>query len=583
MVRNRKAKKIFFRERTNVIAAVFFILGVLILGRLFYLQIIRHSGYLEAADDQHQVNQEILQSRGEIYMQDYKNNSLAPLVINREMGMLYIVPKEILEKEKMAKILAELLEAEIEDRKKVEAEILAKAKKPGDPYEPVRHKIEPELVARIKGLELAGVYFSDELIRYYPEKESAGQLTGFLGFNDDKQEGQYGLEGYFEKELAGEKGKILADKDLSGRLILTSETELKEAENGSDIILTIDRVVQSKAYEFIRQAVEEKVAESGTIIVMEPKSGRIMAMANYPGFDPNNYGEVEDIKVYRNLAISEPYEPGSIFKIITMAAGLDSGAIAPEDTFIDTGETKIGAEVIRNADNKKYGQITMTGILENSVNNGAVFIALKTGRDSFQKYARGFGFSELTGVELMGEAKGNLGALNNKGDIYLATASFGQGITVTPMQMISALTAIVNDGELVKPRLVDYIRKEDQEIKKNEQTSAERVISEKTARIVKAMMVSVVKNGHTKSAQIAGYNIGGKTGTAEIASKDGKGYSSESNHSFIGFGPLENTRFVILVKLAKPRKGIFAESTAVPVFVKMANFLLQYYQIAPEG
>lgn len=580
MIKNRQTKRLFSKERTGVIMAVFFILGGLAIARLFYLQIVKHGGYTEESLEQHQLDKEILQSRGEIFMQDYKNNDLAPLVINRDMGLLFIVPKEIEDKEKTAKSLAASLESDETARAGLEAEILAKAEKQGDPYEPIRHKVEPAVMEGIKNLKLPGVYFNNELVRYYPEKEMAGQLTGFLGFDGESQVGQYGVEGYFEKDLAGERGRILADKDVAGRLISTSEKELKEAENGQDIILTIDRVAQSKAYEFIKEAVEISKAESGVMIVIDPKTGKIQAMASFPSFDPNNYGQVEDIKNYRNLAVSEPYEPGSIFKVITMSTGLDSGAVKPGDTFVDTGETRIGPDVIRNASNKQYGKVTMTGILENSINNGTVFIARKTGRESFKKYVESFGLGKLTGIELTGEAKGDISSLDEKREIYLATASFGQGLTVTPIQMASAAATIVNDGKLVRPRVVDYLRDEQGKIIRIEEAPGEQIISKETAQTVKAMMVSVVKNGQGKRAQIAGYNIGGKTGTAQIAGKSG--YSEEMNHSFIGFGPFNNTRFVIVTKLTKPQRQ-WAESTAIPPFIKMANFLLQYYQIAPEN
>ncbi len=581
MIRNKASRKLIKGERTSVIMVVFFVLGGLAIGRLFYLQIVCHSGYQEESLGQHQLERELLQSRGEIFMHDYKNNTLVPLVVNRDMGLLFIVPKEIMDKEKTAKALAEILESDEQKRAELMAEILGKAGKPGDPYEPIKHKVEPEIIQKIEELKLPGVYFENELVRYYPEKEGAGQLTGFLGFTGEGQVGQYGLEGYFEKDLAGERGRILADKDVAGRLITATEKELKEAEDGIDIVLTVDRVVQSKAYEFIKEATEASEAQSGVIIVVEPLTGRIQALAGYPSFDPNNYGQVEDIKYYRNAAVSEAYEPGSIFKIITMSAGLDSGAVQAEDTFVDTGETRIGPDVIRNADNKKYGQVNMAGILENSINNGTIFVAKKTSREVFKKYVESFGFGEPTGIELTGEATGNINSLDEKREIYLATASFGQGLTVTPIQMAAAFSTIVNNGRLIKPRLVDYLKKDGQETGADN-VQGEQIISQRTAEIIKAMMVSVVKNGQAKRAQIPGYNIGGKTGTAQIAEPGAAGYSENTNHSFIAFGPMEDPRFAIVVKLSKPQRR-WAESTAIPPTVKMVNFLLQYYQIPPEN
>ncbi len=581
-------------RRYGLLKAVFFMAAILMIGRLFYLQVLMAGRYEALAQRQHRINQVILQHRGEIFMHSGQNNELSPLAVNKQLNLLYAVPKDIKQPAETAKILADILFDDAHEcvrflpkdapkelvekckrRKEREDDFKRKLSKRNDPYEPLAHFVDDRLRQKIELAGLQGIHFEKEWKRYYPEGEAAGQVTGFLGFRGSQRVGQYGLEGYFEKELAGESGRLLGDKDIRGQLIAVGETKLKEAKDGDDIVLTLDKVVQDKAYAIIKQAVADYGAEQGDLIVMEPHSGAVLAMVAYPSYDPNHYNEVEDLRVYENPNISQPYEPGSIFKVITMAAGLDSRAVTPDETYVDKGFVQLGKHKIRNAEDKKYGEINMVKVLENSVNTGAVHIALKTGKQVFRRYVIKFGFGKKTGIRLSGEEAGDIKALDKRGKIYLATASYGQGITVTPLQMAAALATIVNDGESVKPYIVEKIGE-----KIRQRAESTRIISVKTARILKAMLVSVVKNGHGKKAQVAGYYLGGKTGTAEIASAGG--YSDFNNHSFLGFGPLENPRFVIMVKLSKPKWGRFSAVTAAPTFQKMAKFLLEYYKIPPR-
>ncbi len=581
--------------RQLILVVFLFFLTLIIGGRLFYLQILKGSDYELAANRQHKIEQVLLQRRGEIFMHDSTENKIVPIVINKNLTTVYAVPKEITDPYKVAKELANIFEdpegvcqkflpADAAEslvnkcklRKEIEESFYKKVSKHNDPYEPIRDKVDEATVNLIKAKKIKGIYFKDDWVRYYPEKEKVAQVTGFWGYNKNGRVGQYGVEGYYDDELTGEAGKFLGDKDLFGRMITAGETKLIQAQDGDDIVLTLDRIIQDKAYEIIQQAVKDYGAEHGTIIVMNPQNGEIKAMAGYPSYDPNNYNKVDNISVYRNLNISEPYEPGSIFKVITMAIGLDSGVIKPDDEYFDEGFIKLGKYKIRNADNKKYGQVNMTKILEDSINTGAAHIALETGRIIFKRYLNKFGFFNKLSIGLVGVAGSNFKSLNKPSDTSLATASYGQGITVTPLQMITAVSIIANGGHYIEPVIVDRINNKqlDKIIKSHE------VISSRTANIVKAMMVSVIKNGHGKKAGVPGYYLGGKTGTAEIAAK-GK-YSNENNHSFVGFGPLDNTKFVIMVKISKPKWGKYSAVTAAPTFAKMANFLLQYYKIPPD-
>ncbi len=597
MIRTPK-KDFFLRGRYQLLLVVFLVLGLITVSRLFYLQILKGHYYEERAHRQHSIEQVLLQRRGEVFIHDDLGGKLAPLIINKKLNLVYAVPKEIKQPALTAKILAnifldptgsckELLDKGSSDklikrcqaRKELEKKFFQQLSKEHDPYEPLKHKVDEKTMNAIKKLSLKGIYFKDELVRFYPEAEKASQITGFLGFKSRHRVGQYGIEEYYEDELAGEAGKILGDKDIAGNLIPVEETKLIKAQDGENIILTIDRTIQDKAYEIIEQAVKDYGAENGVLIVMDPYNAKIKAMVGYPSFDANNYSKVNSLEEYENLAMTQAYEPGSIFKVITMAAGLDSGAVEVDSSYVDEGFIKFGRFKIRNAENKKYGKINMTEILEKSVNTGAVHIAMLTGKERFRNYVKAFGFGQRWQIGLSGESPGDISALDKRGEIYLATASYGQGITVTPLQMAVAMVAIVNNGQLIKPTLVEQVGNK----KIDNSHFRQQVISKKTAEILKAMLVSVIKNGHGKLAQVQGYYLGGKTGTAEISSKSG-GYAKQgTNHSFIGFGPLDNPKFVIMVKLSKPKWGKFSAVTAAPTFQKMAKFLLQYYQIPPTN
>lgn len=355
----------------------------------------------------------------------------------------------------------------------------------------------------------------------------------------------------------------------------------KKPEDGESLVLTLDEAIQFTTCQELKNSFEKYKAESGTAIVMEPQTGKILALCNLPDFDPNKFNENKKINTFNNLAIFDQYEPGSVFKAVTMAIGLETNAITPETTYIDTGEVKIGKYSIKNYNDKKYGKQTMTGVLEKSLNTGAIFVAHKIENEIFKKYIEDFGFGKLTEITLPGENSGNIKSLDKKGSLYTATASFGQGISTTPIQLITAFSAIANQGQLMKPYLVDKIIKNDGEEFKTDPQMVKQVISPKTAMLLSGMLTSVVKKGCGKNAGVKNYYLAGKTGTAQVPAKDRKGYSSETIQTFIGFGPVDNPRFAILVKLDKPH-AVDASVSVAPVFSKIAEFILNYYQILPE-
>ena len=390
------------------------------------------------------------------------------------------------------------------------------------------------------------------------------------------------MEGTLNEILAGQSG-YLNDFFALSSASAAGHKSFEEAKDGSDIVLTIDRTIQFTACTKLRDAVLNHGAEKGVAIVMNPKNGEIWAICSYPDFDPNEYQKIEDGSIFNNTAIFQAYEPGSTFKAITMSAALDKGSVDTQTTFTDTGSVSIGKYTIRNADGKVYGKQTMTEVLENSVNTGAIFAANKVGAANFENFIRQLGFGEKTGIELSGEAKGNISSLAKQKEIYTATASYGQGITTTPIQMIRAYAAMANGGYLVKPTVIKEIRGADGQIVSPQNQSRTRVFSERTSLLISAMLGSVVENGHGKRAGVKGYYIGGKTGTAQVAKEKGSGYDPDKSiGSFIGYGPIDNPQFVMLAKIDNPKDVKFAESTAAPLFGEIAEFLVQYLKITPN-
>jgi cell division protein FtsI/penicillin-binding protein 2 len=563
--------------RIYFLLIIIVLIGGTIIARLFSLQILRYDFYHALAQDQHQFYEKLFPQRGEIFIQDLKSQQEVPLAINKEFEHVYAVPRLIPEEEReeLAKQLASLLDLN-------EEVILNRISKTDDPYEPLKHKVDKEVAQQIKDLGVDGIRLSPETWRYYPAGSLASHLVGFVGLSDEKKIGQYGLEGCYEDELKGQLGFLVGEKDIAGYWIPTVSQKLQPAQDGSKLILTIDQNIQFRAEKELEQMVKRWSAEGGTIIVMEPSSGAIRAMANWPNFDPNQYSQVENINVFLNPSIQKIYEPGSVFKPITMAAALDTGQISPESLYYDDGLVKIGGYTIRNVDGKKYGWQTMTQVLEKSLNTGAVFVQKQLGNQAFREYVQAFGFDRTTGIDLAGEISGNISNLFIDREINFATASFGQGIAVTPLELIVALGAIANQGKLMRPFVVEKIIRADGTEQIIQPQVINQVVSPKTAIQLTRMLVSVVENGYGRPAQVKGYDIAGKTGTAQVPDPEKGGYSDKTIHTFVGFGPAFDPKFIILVKLDNPQGIRFAADSVSPVFKRLAEYLFNYFEIPPQ-
>lgn len=551
------------------------VLGGMIVARLFTIQVLHHGFYIALAEGQYERSEELIPSRGEIYLTSERDGRSVPFAINRELYLLYAVPRDVQDVEETI--------AKLKPFTDIDEDVMReRLTKPGDLYEPLQHRITPEEKEEILALALPGIRFQPEEERFYPERNIGSHLTGFVGFVGDKRVGQYGLEGFFDEELAGRPGYLKAQRDAGGRLIPTGNRLFESAVDGTDFLLTIDQSVEYVACTKLAETVRRHGASGGSALIMNPKTGALLAMCGYPDFDPNAYGEVEDIEVFRNQAVEDVYEPGSVFKPITMAAALDLEKITPETTYEDTGSVKIGKYTIRNSEDKVYGTQNMTQVLEQSINTGAIFAAEQVGDRKFREYVQRFGFGQHTGIELPGEHAGDISSLDNLHELYTATASFGQGITVTPLQLLQAYGAIANNGTMMKPYLVAERRTASGHRIATEPEVVREVISPKTAATLSGMLANVVLNGHGRRAGVDGYYIAGKTGTAQVAGGPGGYEEDRSIGTFAGFGPVTDPAFVMVVKIDDPKTVQFAESTAAPLFGEVAEFLLQYYDVPPS-
>lgn len=562
-------------DRLAVVSAVLFVATAVIVARLFYLQVVRHGMYEAQARGQSIASLTDPPQRGEVYIRDAgSSDALLPLITNRQRQLIYAIPAEVKDPLGTSEKLSDPLNID-------KAVLLEKLSKPGDTYEALLRGTEANLAKKVVALKLPGIVVQPEEQRYYPFADVASQLTGFVGYKGDARVGQYGLEGYFDGELSGISGTSVANDPLVGNV--SAAQQVSETRDGDSLVLTIDRTVQTTACIKLQEAVLKHGADGGTVIIVQPATGNIIALCGFPSFDANSYAQADSPSRYINQAVSQQYEPGSVMKAMTLSAGVNEGLITPETTYEDTGSVQIGKYTIRNSDNKTYGTQSMSDVLEQSINTGAMFVEDKLGQATFRQYLKNFGFGEKTGVTLQGEAKGDLSSLNKKGDIYAATASFGQGVSVTPIQMVMAYAALANGGVLMQPRIVDSTIRPSGYKQTTTPQSVRQVVSAETARTMMAMLVNVVRKGHGKRAAVDGYYIGGKTGTAQVPYHDRSGYDpSKHNGTFVGFGPMSNPQFVMLVLLNTPRDVEFAESSAAPLFGDIADFLVHYYQIPKD-
>lgn len=562
--------------RVSALLVFVFVAGIAAMARLYVLQVAGFESWSGVADRQHSLSADTFPDRGEIFFRE--GDDVYPAAVNREYPLLYVVPREVENASQTAEAISGITGIPAD-------EIKAKLADHDDPFESIKKRLSEDEARRIRELGIPGVRFLNEKYRYYPGNGLAAQVVGFVSAKDDGggESGRYGLEASQDELLRGKPGRVVQARDAAGRWISTSDREVVSSEEGPDIILSVDHVIQHEVETILRDAVEKHGADGGTVIVMDPSTGKILAMASNPGFDPNEYSKTEDYSRFLNPAVSQTYEPGSIMKPITMAIGIEEGKVSPGTEFTDPCAVSEAGYVIRNAEEKCYGRSTMTKVLEESINTGVIFVEKLVGNARFSEYFDRFGFGRKTGIELPAELAGNTKNLDDlRRDIQFFTASFGQGVTMTPLQMISSYQALANGGLLMRPSIIEKYVHADGREEIARPSEVRQVVSRETAVLLGGMLENVVKNGHGKRAAVPGYRVGGKTGTAQVAKKGEKGYDDGLTvGSFVGYAPIGDPKFVVLSKIDNPKDVVWAESSAAPVFGDVMKFLLSYAKIEP--
>ncbi len=519
---------------------------------LYKVQVIQGERYFAEAQSQYSAIHSASGERGSIYFTD-KDGKLTSAALTKDFPIIYAVPKEIDDAQESANRLASILGSLPGDFIK-----MFSSKSPA--FAVIQKKADPDLAAKVEEANIKGVHSEEAPARFYPFGFLASQVLGFVGPDPAGigESGKYGVEKMY-------------DGTLSGAIVQKDETGFSVSQPGGNVALTIDPAIEAEAEHVLQPLVEKFHAKSGTVIVEEPLTGKILAMGSTPRYDPNNYSTAQ-LSSFLNPAVEKTYEPGSVVKVLTMSAGIDTGHITPQTSFYDSGVLKVSGKTIQDWDHKNHGLITMTNVIEQSLNVGAAFAERQMGDTIFKNYLSRFGFGEKSGIDLPGEVSGSLRQLGPHAPaVAYATASFGQGISATPLQVINAIAAIANGGKLMRPYLnADMSPK-----------VLRQVMTPETAQMVGKMMISAVdKNviGH-----IDGFQIAGKTGTAQVPDLVHGGYYPDKViNPYVGFGPVSDPRFIILMKIEEPDNAPLAGLTVVPAFRELAQFLINYYNIPPD-
>ncbi|HNY35792.1 MAG TPA: penicillin-binding protein 2 [Candidatus Pacearchaeota archaeon] len=560
--------------RINIVMVIVFLIGGIVLSRLFYLQIDQGEYYKAMAQGQQTSLSETQGERGEV---TFKNGEM--LAMTEKEPYLFISPEEIKEKESTAQILAEKIGKDA-------SSLLSLMSKEGSYYEILEENIDKTKSDEISELGLDGVHIGYKTKRYYPQEETASQIIGFI---NQEGLGQYGLESYYDKQIKGESTISKTEKNPWSFLFKLSE---KESLDGASLELTIDYNIQYMAEKLLNEGVKKYDAEGGEIIVMDPNTGAIIAMAQNPNFNPNNY-ERATMESFQNSCIQKLFEPGSIFKPITMSMAINEKVVTPDTVFDDKlGYALYGKYKVYNYSEKAWGKVTMTEVLQNSINTGVMYAESLIGNTKFYNYLKSFGFFEGTGIDLSGEISSKNNQLsealknNNSNNTSFPNTAFGQGIGITPLQMIRAFSAAINGGILYKPYVVETITTANGTKKIEPTVLKENVISPETSTTLKSMLTNVVEKGFGHLAKVPGYWIGGKTGTSQVPYTslgiNKAGYSDHTWQTFMGFAPAFDPKFIILVKLNNPTATKTSEYSAVPIFHDLAKYIFDYWQIPPE-
>src|SRR6266550_198708 len=556
--------------RLRVLCAFFAVASLLLSARLAYWQTVGRADLLSRATDQVHSDLVVPAQRGVI-----RDRNGAILATTVELQSLYAIPALMTDRD--GTDLRPAVAASLAPILGEKPEVLRAAFESGAEWLFVRRRLPEETAVRIAALHLAGLGFEMEPKRLYPNGAVGAQVLGFV--NDDGV-GQYGVEGRYAAELSGTPGRLAVARDPANRELALGLRTAVPATNGDDLSLTIDLAVQNAVERELAAVVEREKATGGAIVVLDPKDGAVLAIASSPTYDPARVGNA-DAEALRNRAISWTYEPGSTMKAITVAAALDKGVVTASTSYQDVGYAVIGGRKLCNAQCKVYGPTTLTQILSRSQNAGAVFVASKLGAADLNAYLRSFGFGQRTGIDLAAETSGIVRPLAEWYPVDLGTISFGQGLSITPLQLATAYAAIANGGTLYRPYVVANRRGADGE-HRTAPVAVRRVISEETAATMVTMLTTTVDNGIANLAALKGYSVAGKTGTAQIPSDDGRYVDDAYISSFAGFVPAIDPRMVVVVVLERPQSKLLGTVPVMNTFKAIATDALRYARVQTD-
>lgn len=554
------------RSRTLILAGVLACAFLGLAARLVVLQVVRHDDLLRVAEKQHSKTIALKPKRGSIV-----DRHGQPLAVSSSAESLYALPARIQDPDRLAGALAAILNepaAEIEKRLTAER-----------PFTWVRRKLPPPVAQAVRALREPGLGFVQESLRLYPNRELAAHLLGFVGADG---QGLEGVEWTWDRDLAGQSGLALVERDGLGREMTGLPMVLKPAVPGRGVSLTLDATVQYLAERELDAAWRRTRSKAALAVVLDPRTGELLALAIRPTFNPNSFVTATPAE-WRNRAITDPFEPGSTFKVILAAAALEEGVVHPDDRIYgEQGAITVANTVIH--DWKRYGWLTFSEVLQHSSNVGAIKAGLALGRERFYRYIVGFGFGSLTGLGLPGESRGRVRPPGEWSQLSLASVSIGQEVSVTVIQMVAAFAAVANGGRLLRPWAVRAVLDPaGREIQSFEPRVVRQVISPVTARTLTQILTRVVAQGTGKPAAILGYDVAGKTGTAQKLDPLTRRYSRAAGVlSFVGFAPAEDARFVMLVLLDEPQTAQWGSEAAAPVFAAVGSRLLRSLNVPPQ-
>lgn len=555
--------------RIRFFGIIFILMFLAITGRAVYLQIYLAPQLQDRADQQRQQIVKLAPQRGSIF-----DRNGDPLAVSLAAESLYADPVLVQDPATAAKELSSLL-----DLSRQELQKLLTGKKR---FVWLQRKLDPEIAQKIRKLKIAGLHFVTERKRYYPQASIASHVIGFTGVDPN---GLEGIELEYDRQLQGEPGRLISLRDARGRGLASSDQLVQGGEPGKNLHLTLDRSLQYIAEKELESVVHESGAIGGTVVMMEPASGRILALASQPDYNPNNPGRYRP-SWRRNRTVTDMFEPGSTFKPFLLAGALEDGLVTPKTKiFCENGLYSVGGKTIRDH-NKKYKNLTVAEMLKVSSNIGFAKLGKAMERERVYHYLSEFGFGEPTGLDVPGEVGGLLRPSSRWFEIDLAAISFGQGVSVTPVQMTAAMAAIANGGLVMEPYLVEKITDtKGMKVQRRLPQVRRRVVSEETASLVRNMMVAVTEPGGTGTrAALPGYRVAGKTGTAQKVDPVTGGYSPDKRvSSFVGFVPAENPALVISVTVDEPQGKAYGGLVAAPVFARIAGQSLSHLNILPKG